>query len=247
MSAMPVITLTIDDKLVSAQEGQTVLEAAQEAGIEIPTLCYLEGLTSRGGCRLCLVEVQGSPRLLASCVTQAQEGMVVWTATERLVTYRQMMVELLLAERNHICSVCVMNGHCELRDLAARLGVDHVRYDYLCPDLPMDASHERCVRDPNRCILCGRCVRVCDEVEGAHAMDMTGRGIHCDVITGMNQPWGKTRSCTGCGKCVQVCPTGAIFKQGSTVGEMDKQHEFLVWVLDGRGKRVYQWDRQGAR
>lgn len=240
---MSVVTLTINDKLVSARSERTILEAAKDAGVEIPTLCFLEGLTPRGGCRLCLVELEGSPRLMASCVTQVQEGMVVKTETPRLIEYRKMMVELLLAERNHICAVCVMNGHCELQAMAAKLGVDHVRYDYLCPDLPMDASHERNVKDPNRCILCARCVRTCDEVEGAHCLDMMGRGIHCNVITGMNQEWGKARSCTTCGKCVQVCPTGALFKKGSTVGEMEKQKEFLIWILDGRDKKVWHWSR----
>lgn len=241
---MTVVTLTINEKLVSAQVDKSVLDAAREAGIEIPTLCHLEGLTPRGGCRLCLVEVEGNPRLMASCVTQVQEGMVVRTHTDRLIKYRKMMIELLLAERNHVCAVCVMNGHCELQAMAAKLGVDHVRYDYLHPALSMDASHERNVRDPNRCILCARCIRVCDEVEGAHCLDMMGRGIHCNVITGMNQPWGEAKSCTSCGKCFQVCPTGAIFKQGATVAEMEKQHDFLIWILDGRDKKVWHWSRQ---
>lgn len=171
-----VVTLTIDDKLVSALPTKTVLAAAKDAGIDIPTLCHLEGLSDRGGCRLCLVEVEGNPRLMASCVTQVAEGMVIKTQTERLQKYRKMMIELLLAERNHICAACVMNGNCELQAMAAKLGVDHVRYDYLCPDLPMDASHERNVRDPNRCILCARCVRVCDEVEGGPLPGYDGAG-----------------------------------------------------------------------
>lgn len=240
---MSVVTLTINDKLVSAREGSTILETARESGVEIPTLCYLDGLSTYGGCRLCLVEVAGNPRLVASCLTQVQEGMNVRTQTERLSRYRKMIVELLLAERNHTCSVCVMNEGCELRKMAARLGVDHVRFDYLHPDLPVDASHERNVKDPNRCILCGRCIRVCDEVEGAHALDMMGRGVHSNVITGLNSPWGKSRACTDCGKCVQVCPTGALSRQGTTVGEMEKRHDFLIWILDGRDKKTWHWTR----
>lgn len=239
---MSVVTLTINGETVSAQEGQTLLAVLREQGVEIPTLCHLDGLSERGGCRLCLVEIEGSPKLQASCVTQVQEGMVVHTATDRLVNYRKMILEMLFAERNHICAVCVMNGNCELQWQAAQAGMDHVRYDYLNPDLPMDASHERFVLDHNRCILCTRCVRVCDEVEGAHTWDLMGRGINSRVITDLNQPWGSSISCTSCGKCVQVCPTGALFAKGATVAEMRKQHDFLQWILDGREKN--QWDME---
>ena len=236
---MPVVTLTIDDKLVGAREGQTLLEIIREQGIDIPTLCHLEGLSELGGCRLCLVEVKGSPKLLASCVAQVQEGMVVQTHSDRLVEYRKMIVELLFTERNHVCAVCVMNGHCELQDLAAKLGVDHARFEYFCPDLTMDASHDRFVMDRNRCILCNRCVRVCDEVEGAHTWDLLGRGVKSMVIADLNQPWGKSQSCTDCGKCVQVCPTGALFEKGVPVAEMKKEHDFLRWILDGREKKIW--------
>ena len=238
---MSVVTFTINDKLVSAPANISLLSAIQEQGIEMPTLCHLKGLSERGGCRLCIVEMEGSPRLFASCVTPVAEGMVVRTDTERLLKYRQMMIELLLAERNHVCAACVQNTHCELQTLAANLGVTSVRYDYISPDLPMDASHERFVMDHNRCVLCGRCNRVCDEVEGAHTLDMCGRGIQSRVIAGMNQPWGTSRSCTSCGKCVQVCPTGALFKKGSSGSEMVKQHDFLTWILDGREKKIWHW------
>jgi bidirectional [NiFe] hydrogenase diaphorase subunit len=236
---MSVVTLTINGEMVSAQEGQSLLTVLREQGIGIPTLCHLEGLSERGGCRLCLVELEGNPKLQASCVTTVQEGMVVSTHSERLVNYRKMILELLFAERNHICAVCVMNGHCELQYQAAVAGMDHVRYEYLNPDLPMDASHDRFVLDHNRCILCTRCVRVCDEVEGAHTWDVMGRGVNSRVITDLNQPWGSSMSCTSCGKCVQVCPTGALFAQGSTVAEMEKQHDFLLRILDGREKNVW--------
>lgn len=239
---MSVVTLTVNGEVVSAQEGQSLLAVLREQGVDIPTLCHLEGLSPRGGCRLCLVEIAGSPKLHASCVTSVQEGMVVSTHTERLINYRKMILELLFAERNHVCAVCVMNGNCELQALAARVGMDHVRYDYLSPDLPMDASHQRFVLDHNRCIRCTRCVRVCDEVEGAHTWDLMGRGIDTRVISDLNQPWGSSESCTSCGKCVQVCPTGALFAKGATVAEMEKQHDFLHWILAGR--ELNQWSHE---
>jgi len=245
---MAVVTLTINDELVSAQEGETLLSVLREHEIDIPTLCHLEGLSERGGCRLCMVELEGSGRLQASCVTQVQEGMVVHTHSERLIKYRKMILELLFSERNHVCAVCVMNGNCELQWEAAKIGMDHVRFEYLTPDLSMDASHERYGLDHNRCILCTRCVRVCDEIEGAHVWDVMGRGASSRVIIDLNQAWGTSTSCTSCGKCVQVCPTGALFDKGATVAEMEKQHNFLRWIMDGREKNIWSYsDRKEVK
>jgi bidirectional [NiFe] hydrogenase diaphorase subunit len=238
---MTVVTFTLNDELVSAGDEQSLLAVMREQGIEIPTLCHMGGLSERGACRLCLVEVAGIPKLLAACTTRPTEGMVVHTHTDRLVEYRKMIIEMLLAERNHYCAVCVMNGNCELQYQAANLGVDHVRFDYLNPSLPVDTSHERYGLDHNRCILCTRCVRVCDEVEGAHTWDVMGRGVNSRVLVDMNQPWGSSISCTSCGKCVQVCPTGALFDKGSSVAEMVKRHDFLKWIVDGREKNEWSW------
>ena len=141
-----------------------------------------------------------------------------------------MTLELLFAERNHVCSVCVMNGDCELQDLATELGIDHVRVRYQFPSLPVDITHERFGLDHNRCILCTRCVRVCDEIEGAHTWDVMGRGIDAKVITDLNEPWGASDTCTNCGKCVQVCPTGALFEKGRSVAEMMKRRQFLPYL-----------------
>lgn len=238
---MAVVTLTINDELVSAQEGSSLLSVLRENGIDIPTLCHLDGISDRGGCRLCMVELAGNNKLQASCVTPVQEGLVVNTHSDRLVKYRKMILEMLFAERNHVCAACVMNGNCELQWEAAKIGMDHVRYDYLNPDLPMDASHKQFVIDHNRCILCTRCVRVCDEIEGAHVWDVMGRGVDSRIVADLNQPWGTSQACTSCGKCVQVCPTGALTTKGSTVAEMEKQHDFLSWILNGREQNLWEY------
>lgn len=225
-----VVTLQIDGHNMSARDDQSIIEAATEHGIRIPQLCHLAGLSDYGGCRLCLTEVQGAGRLLAACTTKVTEGMQVCTESPRLHEYRRMILELLFAERNHVCSVCVSNGHCDLQSLAQRLGVDHIRFPYVYPDLPVDASHSRFVLDQNRCILCTRCVRVCDEIEGAHTWDVMNRGRECLVITDLAQPWGQAESCTSCGKCVQVCPTGALSEKGRSVAEMSKRRQFLPYL-----------------
>jgi bidirectional [NiFe] hydrogenase diaphorase subunit len=219
------ISLRIDGELVSALEGQTILEAARAANKHIPTLCYMKGLTATGACRVCIVEVSGVNRLLPSCTTPIQDGMSVTTTSPKLNRYRRIAVELLLTERNHYCSVCVSNGYCELQSMAQRLGVTHARYPYTYPKMAVDVSHERFVLDHNRCILCTRCVRVCSEVEGAHVWDIGSRGIRSMVTSEMNQPWGESRSCTNCGKCVQSCPTGALAEKGLAVEEMVKRND----------------------
>jgi bidirectional [NiFe] hydrogenase diaphorase subunit len=230
-------TLQIGGVVVGAREDQTILEVARENGIWIPTLCWLEGLSNVGACRLCMVEIKGSNKLFPACVARVEEGMEVTVESERLAKYRRMILELIFSERNHVCSVCVSNGHCDLQSLAQTLGLDHVHYPFIYPGLSVDASHERFVMDHNRCILCSRCVRVCDEIEGAHTWDVMGRGIQAAVITDLKQPWGESETCTGCGKCVQVCPTGALFEKGKSVAEMSKQRRFLPYLKSMREGR----------
>ncbi|MBX7246163.1 MAG: bidirectional hydrogenase complex protein HoxU [Candidatus Sumerlaeaceae bacterium] len=231
---MSVKTLVIDGKDVSGNDNQTVMEVARENGIRIPALCHLDGLTPVGACRMCVIEVKGLNKLLPACVTRIEEGMEVSTNSDRLQRYRRTILELLFSERNHICSVCVSNGHCDLQGLAARHGVTHVSVPYRYPSCPVDATHSRFILDHNRCILCTRCVRVCDEVEGAHTWDVMGRGIEARVITDLNQQWGTSGSCTSCSKCVHVCPTGALSEKGKSVAEMAKHREFLPYLKQMR-------------
>jgi bidirectional [NiFe] hydrogenase diaphorase subunit len=221
------ISVRIDSELCTATEGDTIFQVAQANGHNIPSLCYLEGLSAAGSCRLCLVEVSGIGRLLPACTTPAQSGMSITTNSDNLAHNRLMALELLFIERNHICSVCVSNGNCELQSLAQTLGLTHVHMPYNFPRLPVDVSHPRWVLDHNRCILCSRCVRVCDEIEGAHVWDISARGIDSMLVAELNRPWGESQSCTNCGKCVQVCPTGALVEKGQAVEEMTKRSRFV--------------------
>ncbi|MGA3080270.1 MAG: bidirectional hydrogenase complex protein HoxU [Terracidiphilus sp.] len=218
-----IIPVRIDGELVNATEGQTILEAASANGKKIPTLCYLKGLSAVGACRVCMVELAGTDRLLPACTTPIQEGMSIKTASAKLTQYRSMAVELLLVERNHICAACVSNGHCELQSMARELGITHVRYEYNNPRLAVDMTHPRFVLDQNRCILCTRCVRVCAEVEGAHVWEVASRGIYSRLVSDLKDDWGQASNCNGCGKCVQACPTGALAEKGFSVTEMVKK------------------------
>lgn len=227
-------TLKINGRDVSAHEDETILDVAIEHGVFIPTLCQIEGLTISGACRLCLVEVAGWRRLVPACATHVEEGMEINTDSERLRNYRRMIIELLFSEGNHICAVCVSNGNCELQALAQRLGMDHVRFTNLQPVRLVDMTHDRFVLDRNRCILCLRCVRVCDEIEGAHTWDVKGRGSDARVVSDLATPWGDSATCTSCGKCVNVCPVGALVKKGRAIGEMVKRQDFLPYLSNMR-------------
>lgn len=238
---MGIVTLTINGEVMSAKDDDTLLSVAREHGVDIPTLCHFEGLGDIGACRLCLVEIEGSSKLSPACTTRPQEGMIVRTETERLKRHRRTIIEFLASEGNHQCAVCVSNHHCELQDLAYRVGLDVVRVPYLHPDKKLDATHPRFVVDHNRCVLCTRCLRVCHEVEGAHTWDVAERGILSRMITDLDQPWGEADSCTSCGKCVAVCPTGALFEKGVTVSEQQKRAEGVRYVVHARKSR--EWDR----
>ncbi|MFH1740176.1 MAG: 2Fe-2S iron-sulfur cluster-binding protein [bacterium] len=210
MSECSVIHLAVNGRKVEGRKGQTILEVCRAAGIYIPTLCYHPRLSIVGACRMCMVEVEGSKKLQASCSTPAVDGMVIQTDTEQLREYRRLNLEFLFSERNHVCPFCESSGACELQQLAYEHKMESIRVEYLAPRLPTDLSSPYFGLDHNRCILCGRCVRVCDEIEGVHTLDLAGRGGKTLVGVDLHGELGGG-TCTMCGACVQVCPTGALY------------------------------------
>lgn len=209
------VSLTIDGKPCQVEENTTLLEAARQAGIAIPTLCHHPALSGWGGCRLCVVEVDGAPRLVASCVTPVRSGMNVVTRNDRILESRRTLVEFLFAERNHNCMICPRSGDCELQQLAYDLGMDHLSVPFSFQAFPTDLTSDAMGMDHNRCVLCGRCVRACGEIAGADALGFHHRGPN--TMVGLDcMDSRETSSCLGCGVCLQVCPTGAIYNRYRT-------------------------------
>jgi len=209
---MSEIILTINGRQVKGKEGDTVLEICQANGIDVPTLCHLEGLSDVGACRMCVVEIERERNPVPACTYPARDGLVVKTDTERVEKYRRQILELIFTERNHFCMFCEQSGDCELQKLAYRYQMDNVRYPYTFPSLPVDSLSDYLVIDHNRCVLCGRCVRVCSEIAASHTLDFGKRGWRTLVGADLEQSLGES-SCLSCGACVQACPTGAIFSK----------------------------------
>ncbi len=221
------IKIKINDREIVCNEGKSVLEVARENDIYIPTLCYHEELESYGGCRLCLVEVKGNPKLLASCSTPVVEGMEVFTETERVKKSRKFILDLLMTERNHFCMFCEKSGpydttDCELERASYEVGLDHFIFPVYERDYNVDASSKDLVIDHNRCILCGRCVRVCDEIVANSTLSFGFRGSAALIVVDIDQEREES-TCIDCGSCYEVCPTGAIFsKYGAYKGKKEE-------------------------
>jgi len=207
------ITLTVNGKQVKGKAGDTVLEVCKANGIDVPTLCHLDGLSDVGACRMCVVEIEKERRPVPSCTYPAREGLVVQTNTEKLEKYRRQILELIFTEHNHFCMFCEKSGDCELQALGYRYQMDNVRYPYTFPSLSVDSLNDYIAIDHNRCILCGRCIRACNEVAAVHTLDFANRGWRTEVAADLNQSLGESSSCLNCGPCVQACPTGAIFNK----------------------------------
>jgi NADH-quinone oxidoreductase subunit G len=203
------IALSINNIKVSVPEGTSILEAARQANIHIPTLCNMEGLEAFGGCRLCVVEIAGEPRLAPSCLRTVSEGMQINTHTARTRKSRRVIVELLLAKHTASCPTCERSHNCELQEMAFELGVKDIRFDSETSLLKLDQSSPSIIRDPNKCILCGRCVRMCQQIQKVGVIDFMNRGVDLTVSTVLDQGLGNVE-CVNCGQCIHVCPVGAI-------------------------------------
>ncbi len=217
--AVSLVTITIDGREVQVPEGVTILEACRMEGIHIPTLCYLEGLSAWGGCRICVVEVEGQPNLAASCVTPVREGMKIWTSSKKVREARKTNLELLLSNHPLDCQLCDRNGSCELQELAYQFGVREIRFQGERKVYEVDQSSPSVKRDPNRCILCGRCVRTCREVQTVCAIDFANRGFDTVISPSLGLPLGES-VCVNCGQCILACPTGAL---------SEVSHVEMVW------------------
>lgn len=218
---MSEIHLKINDQEVVAQSGQTVLEAAKGAGVDIPVLCHHPALTNWGACRMCVVEVEGVRTVQSACTLPATDGMVVRTNTEQTYNLRRFVLDLLFSERNHYCMYCQMSGDCELQDQAYNHGLDHWTYPRPYEKLEVDASRKYFIMDHNRCILCSRCVRACAEIAANHTLNLRNRGARTMISADLDVPFGES-TCVECGTCLQVCPTGALIDARSAYGGREK-------------------------
>lgn len=203
------VQLTINNIKVNAEEGMTILDAAKSVGINIPTLCHLKNLSPTGACRICVVEVEGQRGLVPSCAYPVYDGMVVETNSTRVRRSRKTIVELLVENHPQDCLICVRNKNCELQDLSEQYGVREHRYAGETKQHAIDISSASMERDPAKCILCGRCVRVCNEVQKVGAIDFTNRGFTSIVTTPYNKGL-NVSDCILCGQCILVCPTAAL-------------------------------------
>ncbi len=203
------INLTINNRKVQTTPGSSILEAAQGAGEKIPTLCHIKEVFPSGACRMCVVEVKGKPNLTPSCAFPAEEGMEIQTRSPRVITARRTIIELLLASHPFDCLTCPKNGFCELQSLASEYGIDRVPFQGKTRHHYTDFSSPSIIREPDKCILCGRCVRICEEIQGVAAIDFTGRGFNTMVLPPFEKDLSET-SCVNCGQCTLACPTGAL-------------------------------------
>lgn len=221
---MPTVTLSIDNQKVEIEQGLTILDAANKAGIKIPTLCYLKELNVIGACRVCLVEVKGARTLQAACVTPVSEGMVVTTNSKAALETRKLNLELILSDHPMECLTCVRNQNCELQQLAEAFGIREVRFEGAVTEYSTDNSSPSLVRNPKKCVLCRRCVAVCDNVQGVSAIAPQERGFNTVMAPAFHDKLADV-DCVLCGQCALVCPTAAIHEKDDTDLVWDALHD----------------------
>ncbi|MBN2012197.1 iron hydrogenase small subunit [candidate division KSB1 bacterium] len=215
---------------IEAKPGEMVLDALNRAGVKVPTLCHMAGLFPSGACRMCVVEIEGMNGLVPSCAFPVQEGMKIKTHSPRAIRARKTIVELLLSDHPDDCLYCVRNKNCQLQDLSEELGVRQRRYTGAKSECNIDTSSPSIVRDPAKCILCGKCVRVCEEIQGVSAIDFAKRGSKAHIATAFDMGL-NVSSCINCGQCIMVCPTGALRETSNIKEVMDAIHDPNKFVV----------------
>jgi formate dehydrogenase major subunit len=218
------VNLRINGRQIRARSGQTVLEAAKAAGVDIPSLCHHPAVAPHGACRICLVEIERQRTLQPACTFPVSEGMKVETESPKVVEERKFVLQMLFSERNHYCMFCEMSGDCELQALAYRYGMDHWIYQNPYPKIPVDGTRKYFIMDHNRCILCRRCIRACSELAANDTLGVKLRGARTMVTADMDIPFGES-TCVACGTCLQVCPTGALVDRKSAYTGRNAQVE----------------------
>ena len=223
------ISLTIDGKSVQVPQGTSILQAARQAGIDIPTLCFLKEINEVGDCRMCIVEVEGRRGFTTSCITKAEEGMVVHTNTPDVVEARKVVLDLTLSNHKVECLTCIRNGNCELQALARKFNVTNIEFPGEMKEHEIDDISPSLVRDTNKCILCRRCVAVCKNVQNIGAIACVNRGFESCISTVGNKSLNDV-NCTFCGQCIEACPTGALHEK-ETINEVWEKISDPEWIV----------------
>ncbi len=242
------VTLTIDGEVIKAKKGSTILEAAKQAEIDIPTLCFLKDINEVGDCRMCIVEVEGKRGFATSCIQKVEEGMIVHTNTPSILEARRVVLDLILSNHTKDCLTCVRSGNCELQELAIKLNVRNIEFPGEIANHKIDDLSPSIVRDFNKCILCRRCVATCKNVQKIGAIDCINRGFESSISTVGNKSLNDV-NCTNCGQCIQSCPTGALHEKETIddVWNKLKNPDFYVVVQTAPAVRVALGEEFGMK
>lgn len=224
------VNIVIDGKKISVKEGKTILEAAMQNGIDIPTLCFLKEINEVGDCRMCLVEVEGRRGFATSCIQKVEEGMNIKTNSKPVIEARKMMLDLILSNHNRDCLTCTRNGNCELQELAQKFNVQNIEFEGEKNKHKIDDKSPSIVRDFNKCVLCRRCVATCKNVQNIGAIDCIERGFESCISTTYDQSLNDV-DCTFCGQCIESCPTGALKEKENIQDVWELLHDEEKYVV----------------